>query len=629
MKNPSVRTVSQRTGRGLWIIAVVVLLIQLVLLSFSFPLSAALSGKFPWHIDGPYHVYQLDLGRALLKQGALTGLDPFFGAGHLGGVTYNVSARLPVLVSALLPETLSSATLYSAYVLLSALLAPLAVIVLARQLRWPVIHTAIAAFIGLAFWWIGAMRWYHTAGMASFVCASYLSAAYGAWIWRICTRIAPNPVRFSILLAGMAGGVGLWFHPLFGVLVAPWFLALLICNFREIIWRPLLLRAVPIAAIALALNLPWIMAMLGSPNIANDSPYQKAVGVAVAVKPLIGLWSNGGMGSLLNPFAALVCVVGLARLTNTARRQIASLFGTGVFLLLFAAFGAASAKIGILQPNRFVAPAFLFMGLGAAYCLGEAALRLRVWPRLTQIATGAAVLLFIAYAGREIYREATPGPHGHYGVSTTELTDTPALVGELTSWIRQNTSEDGRILFETSLGRIHGGGHTAGMLATATGREFIGAPYPYSLAHMSFWDNAGMGKPIGTLTPAELMDGLDFYNVGWIVAHSPALIALAARAEFTEPVARLGPVVIFKVKRALSFVASGTGNVRSRGFNRIDVDGAAGPALTLRYVWMPGLVTTPRAQIEPVQIKAGMPALIRVRHPPGSFTISVCARCEK
>src|SRR5207237_1429193 len=162
------------------------------------------------------------------------------------------------------------------------------------------------------------------------------------------------------------------------------------------------------------------------------------------------------------------------------------------------------ARLAILQPNRFLAPAFLFIGLGAAYCAAEFALWLRRSGRpLWQLAALAPALLVAAYFGREMLREATPGPHGHYGVATAAVTP-PLIMRELQFWILKNTSPEGRILFETSLGRIHGGGHTAGMLALGTGREFIGAPYPYALPDISFWDNTAFGEPVGKLDPAQL-----------------------------------------------------------------------------------------------------------------------------
>jgi hypothetical protein len=615
---------STYSRQHLWIIAASVLLIQLALLGFSFPLSELLSGKFPWHIDGPYHLYQIELGRALLKQGVLTGIDPYFGAGHLGGVTYNASARLPVLVAGLLPNSVSSAVLYSVYVLLSALIAPLAVVGMARVLRWPLLHTALAAMAGLAYWWIGALRWYHTAGMVSFVCASYLGALYGAWTWSICSREPTTRMTASVVLAGILGGAGIWFHPLFGLLVAPWFLAFLVVNWKEVQWNVMWMRAVPIAIIALALNLPWILAMLGSPNLASQTPYQKSVGIGVALWPLVGKWGHGGMGSFLNPISVTICIVGVFVLHRAVRKRILPFLGVATFLLLFAAFGAASPKIGIVQPNRFLAPAFLFYGLGAAYVLGDAILRLRLFGRRElQIAATAAALLVGLYTANEIRREVTPGPHGHYGVGRPELTSPPVQFVQLESWIRANTREDGRILFETSLGRIHGGGHIAGMLALATGREFVGAPYPYALPESSFWDNTGFGEPIGKLTAEELLHRFDYYNVGWIIAHSPALIALAEKATYAQPVAQFGNVRIFKIQRPLSYFASGTGNIAARGFNKIEIDGAQGSELILRYRWVPGLVSTPAAKLEPVEAEAGMPALIRVISPPAHFTISV------
>lgn len=606
------------------LLAVFLLLAQVLLLSSGFPLSGIGAGASSWHIDGPYHVYQVELGRALLKQGALTGLDPYFGAGYLGGVTYNVSARLPVLAGGLLPDAVPSGLVYAVYVLACALLAPLAILLMARRLRWPLPHTAFAALAGLAFWWIGALHWYHTAGMASFVCAAYFATAYGAWVWALCTPATSGSSMAGVLMAGLAGGAGMWFHPLFGVLVAPWFLALAIANRKDIVWRPLCVNALLIGTITLALNTPWILAMMASPNIANQQPYQKTVGLAVALKPLLGIWSGGAMGSFLNPLCLLVCIAAMLRFGRGLALRIFPLLAAAAMLLLFAAFGAANAKLAVLQPNRFIAPAFLLIGLAAAYCVGEYAVSLsRSGRRAPRLAATMAALLFAAYLGREMVREATPGPHGHYGPASAELTATPAAVGELESWIRAHTTADGRILFETSLARVHGGGHSAGMIALATGRELVGAAYPFSLPGLSFWDNAALGAPIGELTEERLLQYLDHYNVGWIVAHSPGLIAAADRLAIGRRVARFGPIQVFEVRRPLSFLLSGSGRVVARGFNRIEIGGAGGPELTLRYHWMPGLSVTPPARLEPVPSPvAGWPPLIRVLSPPEHFVIS-------
>jgi hypothetical protein len=53
-------------------------------------------------------------------------------------------------------------------VLVCSLCGPLAVVLLAGLLRGPARIAALASMLGLVYWWVGALRWYHSAGMASF-----------------------------------------------------------------------------------------------------------------------------------------------------------------------------------------------------------------------------------------------------------------------------------------------------------------------------------------------------------------------------------------------------------------------------------------------------------------------------
>jgi hypothetical protein len=606
------------------------LLLQLVLTGINFPLSRLGSEEHSWYIDNPYHVYQIELGRALLQQGLLTGLDPYFGAGHLGGVTYNVSARLPVLASALFPASLSTSALYAGYVLACSLAASLALPAMAWLLRWPAAAALAAAWAGLAFWWIGALRWYHTAGMSSFVCASYLGVLYGAWIWRICTEKRGGATW--TVLAGLLGGLGLWMHPLFGLVVAALFVGFLAVGWRTLAWPGFLARSLGIAAIAVAINLPWLMAMTQTVNISAQSPYQKLVGWSVMVDPLLGKWTAGSLGSFLNPLAVMACAAALATPVFARRRALGPFVIGGAICLVFAAFGAASATVGTLQPNRFVAPGFLMFGAGAAFCAGAAASWLyRRAARPLRWGAGMVGLLLCLYVGREVTREATPGTHPHYGNPGTELSQTPARVAQLAAWLRANTTDEGRILFETSLGRIHGGGHAAGLLALAAEREFVGAAYPFSLPEVSFWDHAAFGVPINQVATAQfdaqLASKLTLLNVGWAVAHSRELVQALTRHAAAQQVAEIGVLRIFKIHQPLSYAQSGSVRVVARGFNRVEFADAAGGNLVLRYAWVPGLAATPPARIEPVVVAPDFPPLVRVVHPPSRFVLSTCADC--
>jgi hypothetical protein len=416
----------------------------------------------------------------------------------------------------------------------------------------------------------------------------------------------------------------MWFHPLFGVVVAALFLAMLVMYWQQVSLRSLSGRAVAIASITIFLNLPWLIAMAGSQNLAAQQPYQKSVGLWVLAKPLIGIWSGESMGSFLNPLFSAALLAGIVLLPKEKRLRAFPFMLAGALLLVFAAFGASHAALGGLQPNRFVAPAFLIIGVGAAFCLGEFV----VWLRTTRglrikLMAGSVAVLVCAYVGRELIREVTPGPHGHYGKPTPEISEAPAIATQLESWIRENTTSDGRILFETSLSRIHGGGHIAGMLALRTRREFIGAPYPYSSPAVSFWDNVGFGKPIRDLGVDQFSVGLDLYNVGWIIAHSSSLIHLVNSLQNAQLAAEFGAIRIFKINRTLSYLQSGVGHVQAREFNHVVVADAAGPELILRYNWVAGLTTVPPARIEPVQVHPDFAPLIRVVSPPGRFVLTL------
>lgn len=134
-----------------------------------------------------------------------------------------------------------------------------------------------------------------------------------------------------------------------------------------------------------------------------------------------------------------MCAAALVALAQIKRRQVWPFVVGAAICLLFAAFGAVSATVGTLQPNRFVAPGFLMLGIGAAFGIAEAALWLRAHaPR--QVAWGAA--------------EATPGTHAHYGKPGSELSRIPAPVAELMAWLRAETSDESRVLFESRSGQL-------------------------------------------------------------------------------------------------------------------------------------------------------------------------------
>ena len=610
---------SRRASYGLLIAA---LSAQLVLLGFSMPLAELTSGGWFFNIDNPYHIYQLELGRALQAQGHWRGYDPFFGGGHLAGLSSNVSARFTLVIAALMPSKALTTTVYATYVLMCSLIAPLATWALAQKLGWSLWHKVAALSIGLLLWWVGIFHWYHTAGMVSFVCACYLAPLYAVWTYSLCNPDTP-PKPVMLLLAGLAGGAGMWLHPLFCVPVAALFFSfLLLGSGRQRLW-PMLGRATAIAALAVLLCLPWVLALAqgGTQTLAGEQPYQRAVGLKVIINSL-GFEAGGATGAWIDLPIAMVCLIGLLTAKGNKRSGTLPFLLAGLGLLLFAAFAGGSSSLAVLQPNRLFGPAYLLLGMAASWHLAAWVTQWNTHGRRT-IKLGATALgvLVALFFGRELAREVTPGSHGHHGKTPPEISAPPPVVAALENWINANTNSGVRILFETSLGRVHGGGHIAGYLAAKTRREFMGGAYPFFSPQTSCWDKSCFGRPIGALQPEFFRRAIETYNVGWVIAHSNELKTFMKQLPEIKIAADFDGVTIFQVDGPRSFVQEGGGRVTGRDFNRIEVADASGAALTLRYHWVPRLETVPPSKIEAYQWSPDFPPLIRIVNPPASFVV--------
>lgn len=592
------------------------------MLAIAFPLPGWEQGQGLFYIDHPFHLYQVTLGRTLLEHGSLVGYDPFFGGGNLGGVTFNVSAKLPVLASLLVPDSVSTETLYLSYVFLCALLAPLSIASIGVLLRWPVVQTLVLALLGTLFWWIGAFRWYHTAGMASFVCACYTSTVYSVWVFQTLRSKAEKFPYTRVGAGGVIGGLGLWLHPLFGVLAATLISGLLLAHYRELRLRSILRRGIAIGLLALALNMPWILAMRTGTNMLElEYVHQIDVGFRFLGDAIIGVWGKS-MGSPLNPLVVALGLTAVFLVRPERRRELIAFLASGIALLLFAAFGAQVHMLAGLQPNRFLAPGFLLIGVAASYAVADGISWLQARQgRATRTLVLLVTLLPAAILGRELIRELTPGAHGHYGKTPPEVTRPPESVAWLESWIKENTSHEGRILFETSFARKHGGGHAAGYLALQTKREFIGAPYPFLMPERSFWDKYGFGRPLAELTSGQLVAGLDLYNVGWAIAHSEELAGALAALPHARLLAQQGELRVFAIDRPLSYLQTGNARVVARDFNRLEVRAKAGDKLILRYQWVKGISTTPASSIEPISLSPDLPPFIQISDAPVHFLI--------
>ena len=214
----------------LWVVCVV-LVAQFVLVSWTFPISALAADTPLFYIDGAYHWYQMHVARELASHGHLIGYDPYFSAGHTGGVTMNASAKVPALLAAVFGGLFAEAQLYKVYVFTAAVFAPAFVPVAAGLSGLDRKSTWIATTLGLFVWWASGFRWYHTAGMVSFVFACYLALPYVAGLVRSVS--GPRHVTTHVVILSLVGAAGLFLHPLFPILVALAFTPHLAANWKQ------------------------------------------------------------------------------------------------------------------------------------------------------------------------------------------------------------------------------------------------------------------------------------------------------------------------------------------------------------------------------------------------------------
>ena len=616
------------TARSPWAIVIATLAVQFALQSWFFPIGELLTSTPLYYIDSPFHQYQMEVARQLCHQHALVGYDPFFAAGHLGGVTFNASAKVPALAACIVDDPDAVAALYKIFSFAMAVLAPAAFAAAAVWLQLPRLATAFAAGFGLLLWWTGPMRWYHTAGLVSYVAVAYGVVAFAAAYSCVCRR----PTALRVLGVSLGAAFGTLLHPLFAVA------ALLVCAPIVLLdvrghggWRRIAGVSVAVVAAVVAVDGGWLYASLHGPNFATvEQPYQRLVDPWLFVHEAIGHAQTASGGSRL--YLALLVGAGAAVWLGSARRRrfFAALWMASALLMLWASFGGLSKPIAALQPNRFSALAWLALPAsgGMSMLVEEVRVRQAAWRRAAMAAavlgTTALSLLFVREAGIEIFTQRP----GRYAVAPPEVRGEGALSNALVAWLRANTDPSARVFFETSLARIHDRAHMAGIYALESQREFIGGPYPFT-DFASAWDGVAFGQPLQRRPASELSRYLDLYNVRWMLCHTTACRSAMEALPDTRQVGKIDAVTAYERSQQPGYFAIGTGEVLARCVNRVEVSVQGAGPVVLKYHWVPGLVSDPPQAIEPMPMLDDPRPLIRIEHPLPRFAIGVGRPAER
>jgi hypothetical protein len=608
--------------RLVFALIVVTLLIQFALVSIALPLGELLSQKPLFHIDAAWHWYHIKIAEELFQSGRIVGYDPAFNAGFPEGVTYNWSAKLPAAMAISFGRWFSEIVIYKLYVFASAIVAPACVPLALFFLRLKRGALLMGTLFGILLWWISTFHWYHTAGMVSFVAGSYVALPYLAWVLKYLEE--GGGLR-SLVVIGLIGAFAMFWHPMFPIPVAIGIAIYLAIDMRSLVRERLLKLFTVVPLLALLPNLFWLYPMVHFqkifvPGIPDISPYGKVVAVSNLWKELAGVWSGNAHGSKLYAPIALAALWGWFYSRSSWTARVGRTFAlSGVILNVLAQTGGAIPFLRFIQPNRFAPVGYLALcvpaSLGIYTALRSSRESSQKWVVWAARASLAVVGLVTLYSVNEVRQEVSWTHIGHYGAPPPEVRELGPLSNWVLDWLKNDTNEDGRVMFETSEARIHDGAHMAGYYAHQAGREFIGGPYPFA-NFAGFWDATAFGKPIEQIPQTTFSRYLDLYNVGWFLVHSSSAKHYLDNMPGVVPLSSYGVLKAYRCERSLSYFLAGSGRVTEQHTNNLVLSELSGSDVVIKFHYVRGIKSDPPATILPIQMMDDPNPFIRILNPP-------------
>jgi hypothetical protein len=580
------------------------------------------------------HLHHLHAVHALAREtGRLWGYSAAFMAGHPVGTIQDASIKLFEL--ALLPFPASAIDrLFKLLVLAAAAAAPWMIWGTARLLLGRGWAPSIASALATAAWWNSLPRemlFYGMIGFASVAHFTFLALAlaivvvesggekgkrrWGAHIgWIVCAALLP-PMHVM--------GVAIAFLPA---------LAYVILRFRA--WSRIGPAWIGLGVfLGLAVNAPWLLAFFDRrgddissslvealPAFVSDDPWTF---VRDYLHPDWGVWTFR-FGPLEKGFRLALLgigVAGVAGLWRSGRRAIAATLGAAIGWLFFLAyFGSLVPALRAWQPLRFKAPLDAALALGAAAWIVEARTQ-SIGGRGRIVGFSALAIGFASFLVNLYFTET--------GGALTMRSGLPERERRIVEWIAREAPPEGRVLFEESgdeSGFVYDGVYLSSFAARMTGRAFIGGPANlYNDRHHRAHFHSGrlFGEPIATASDARLIEILDLYNIGAIVAFAPPSIArFLSLGDRIELAGQFGPIVVMRARRPLSWFLKGSGRV-SVGVNAIRLMEIEGDDAVIKFHWVEGLASDPPARIEPYPIPGDPIPFIRLIDPPEEVTLRV------
>jgi hypothetical protein len=547
--------------------------------------------------------------------GRLWGYDPHFMAGYPLDFIFNSS--LPIQLTAVALPGANLARIIKACFLASFILMPLLLCYSLSRLRLELRALLAATAVGACLFWLGENAAFGRFGMIS---GAFLLHFFLVPLCLLLHWLREND-RLSFVLFTLALALSLTIHKTAFVLTVAPALLLIALSARRLNPREWGLLGLAFLAAAL-LNLHWLWPFFRFLPLKVEDPATTFFQNTDLLRPLFDLFPFQAffaipLGRLLVVGAGVPGLLRLRRERPELFRPLAVLLG---YFFVLSYFGSLLPPLRHLQPYRYVTAYFYLWlpatGLGLERLFERA--RQRGLGMVAAPVLGVALVALLFLPSFQAFSWVAP-------LRTDLNRDSAALF----RWLEKNTDRSARILAEDiniwTDQPVFGGARLVGLIPALMPRELIGGPLPNAfIVHhqVSFEDGRLCGRPIGSMTDAEIDEVLRRYNVGWVVTWSQPSKDRLDRLAGLERAADFGLVRCWRAPAPPGFFLEGTGRSRA-DFNRIRLSGLATATgrVVVSYHWVEGLKSIPPAELRRVQVPGDPVGFIGILNPPAELEL--------
>lgn len=486
------------------------------------------------------HLYHGLLGaRHWLRDGSFSAYDPAFQAGYPKSPAFDAGCR-PAELLFLGTGDRSPPTAYKIALAAICLAAPFGFVICSRLLGSGPWTALLAGWIGCGIVWSSPTRALIETGDLDVLLAGMAALLHVAFLERFHSR--PGPVGWFGLIVTSAAS---WYlHPLLGagtVLLAAgcW---LKYARRHGWDWHVLLAAALAVAALG---------------NLDGLTDWSRSWWVCLPTDGVGSLRAIAPENAVSRMPGGFV-LVAFALLGVRLRRSLTAVTVSGIVMAALAFAGWTWESAVRAEAAKLLAVAAWFAVPAAAEACGYGLHRLTLPAGGTaRVAFASTVILasgFLLYQPQAWFVRPDWGPRPlRIGFSDAQQ----AVLDRL----RGPTTTSARILWEDSRQAGDDGGWTA-LLPLLTGRPVIGGlDAEGRLEHMSIGLRDGWlaGRPLDQWSDDELDSYCRRYNIGWVMATSPAAAERFARLTWAERQTPdgAGTTELFRLDRPNSFVLRG------------------------------------------------------------------------